>query len=888
MGKRHVHIESKMRDEPKTKGKPLKELHELRRRIVELEAVEAHRKEAEQALRESESKYRFLVENSKEIILILNKKGRIIFANRSTLARYGYSKEELIGKPISRFLTRDCAKRVLDALTQEYLGHPQPELEVRARTKSGEIRYLRSSQGSVPVYEKGTLVGVMVSARDVTEDKKAEEALRENRRLFEELWDDAPVAYHTLDTRALVTRVNQTEAKMLGYAKEEMVGKPIFEFVLPEQRAAAEMRFLQKISGQNVPREEVRIYVKKDGSRIYVDIDDVVERNSHGKVIGIRTTMVDITQRKRAEEETRNSEELFKILFEYAPDAYYLSDLKGKFIDGNKVAEEVIGYKKEELIGQSFLNLNMLSEDQIPKAVSLLAKNAMGRATGPLELVLERKDGSKVSLEIRTYPVKVKGRTVVLGIARDITQRKKAEELLRESEEKFRNLAEQSPNMIFIEANGRVLYANKKCEETMGYGREEIYSPEFDFLGMIAPEFGEKIRINLRRHMKGEEIMPYECPLLTGKGKRIEAVIATKLIDYGREKAILGTVTDITELKRAEDALLASEERYRNLFNNVPVGLYRTTPGGDWLDANAASARMLGYPDRESMLRANALNDYVSPEDRERWKAILETSGVLEDFEVQLRRQDGKIIWVKDSARAIKDKDGLVLCYEGAIVDFTERKKAGEELDDTLKMLRKSLGATIQAISRLVETRDPYTAGHQRRVADLARAIATEMRLPKEQIEVVRMAGLIHDIGKISIPAEILSRPGRLGKEESNLLKIHPQSGYEILKQVEFPGPVAQTILQHHERIDGSGYPLGLKDKEILIQAKTLAVADVVEAMLSHRPYRPARSLDQALEEISKNTGVLYDPKVVEACLSLFREKGFTFREEQNATISPN
>jgi len=198
-----------------------------------------------------------------------------------------------------------------------------------------------------------------------------------------------------------------------------------------------------------------------------------------------------------------------------------------------------------------------------------------------------------------------------------------------------------------------------------------------------------------------------------------------------------------------------------------------------------------------------------------------------------------------------------------------------------MEMLRKAMGGTIQAISRIIEMRDPYTSGHQRRVADLARAIATEMGLPKDKIDGIRMAALIHDIGKISVPAEILSKPGRLNKMESKMIKSHPKTGYEILKRVEFPWPIAQIILQHHERIDGSGYPSGLQDKEILIEAKIIGVADIIEAMSSHRPYRPALGIDKALEEISKNRGVLYDPKVVDACLKLFMEKGFKFEQEE-------
>jgi putative nucleotidyltransferase with HDIG domain len=174
-----------------------------------------------------------------------------------------------------------------------------------------------------------------------------------------------------------------------------------------------------------------------------------------------------------------------------------------------------------------------------------------------------------------------------------------------------------------------------------------------------------------------------------------------------------------------------------------------------------------------------------------------------------------------------------------------------------------------------VETRDPYTAGHQIRYADLARAISAEMGLPPEKIDGIRMAASIHDIGKLSIPAEILSKPTKLTEIEFKLIMEHARKGYEILKDVESSRPLAEIVYQHHERMDGSGYPRGLKGEEILMEARILAVADVVEAMASHRPYRPALGIDAALSEIEKNRGILYDEAVVDNCLRLFQEKGF-------------
>ncbi len=202
------------------------------------------------------------------------------------------------------------------------------------------------------------------------------------------------------------------------------------------------------------------------------------------------------------------------------------------------------------------------------------------------------------------------------------------------------------------------------------------------------------------------------------------------------------------------------------------------------------------------------------------------------------------------------------------------------ELESSLKGMKKALGQTTEAIAYMSEMRDPYTAGHQRRVAKLASAIAREMSLPEDQIEGIRVCGFLHDVGKIVVPAEILSKPGRINDAELSLIRTHSSVSYEILKLLEFPWPVAKAVLQHHERRDGSGYPAGLTAKELTVEAEIIAVADVVESMASRRPYREALGIDRALEEISQKKGTLYNPEVVNACLRLFREKGFEFEEK--------
>lgn len=255
--------------------------------------------------------------------------------------------------------------------------------------------------------------------------------------------------------------------------------------------------------------------------------------------------------------------------------------------------------------------------------------------------------------------------------------------------------------------------------------------------------------------------------------------------------------------------------------------------------------------------------------------------GEVNTHEAEAIDKDGRKMYFSGSARVIsRDSDGYPLSVVRIYNDITEQKKTEHELKQSMLQLRKNLTGTVQAMAMTVETRDPYTAGHQRRTSDIARGIAQEMGLPGKQVDGIRMAGVIHDLGKISIPAEILSKPGKIGRPEFSLIKHHPQTGYDILKGIDFRWPVADIVLQHHERIDGSGYPFGLVSEDILIEAKIIGVADVIEAMSSHRPYRPALGIDKAFSEIMQHRGDLYDADVVDATVELFTKREFDFTAE--------
>jgi len=323
--------------------------------------------------------------------------------------------------------------------------------------------------------------------------------------------------------------------------------------------------------------------------------------------------------------------------------------------------------------------------------------------------------------------------------------------------------------------------------------------------------------------------------------------------------------------KRLENQL----EFDAHLFDAATDSIMVHDLDGNCVYVNEAAYRSHGYG-KEELMGIN-LYQLNAPEHAKLVEA--ETSGLLEKSEVKFEsahiRKDKSLIPVEVRSRVIKSGGQKLIL--SAVRDITERKRTEEELKQSAEKLRKAMEGTIQTIALTTEMKDPYTAGHQHRVAKLASAMAMELCLSQEQIEGIRVAGSLHDIGKIYVPAEILAKPGHLRQNELNLVKDHAQVGYDLLKTIEFPWPVAQIVLQHHERVDGSGYPLGLKGENILIEAKILGVADVVEAMSSHRPYRPAFSIEKALLEIIHKKDVLYPPEVVDACVTLINDKGFKF-----------
>lgn len=324
----------------------------------------------------------------------------------------------------------------------------------------------------------------------------------------------------------------------------------------------------------------------------------------------------------------------------------------------------------------------------------------------------------------------------------------------------------------------------------------------------------------------------------------------------------------------AEIRLKKSEEKYRTLFQDSRDAIYMSADHGTLVDFNQSTLELFGYS-REEMYKIQTKDLFIKEAEYLKFQDEIKQNGSVREFEAKLCKKDGTEMNCLISSTARHGNENNIIGYQGIIRDISELMSSRQTLETTLKKLRKALGGTIQAMALTVETRDPYTAGHQRGVSNLARAIATEMRVSENKIQGIRFAGIIHDIGKICVPGEILSKPGDISENELGLIKEHSQVGHNILKTVDFPWPIAQIVRQHHEKINGTGYPDGLSGENILLEARVVAVADVVEAMASHRPYRPSLGIDMALKEIQKNRNVFYDPQAVDACLRLFNEKGY-------------
>lgn len=585
---------------------------------------------------------------------------------------------------------------------------------------------------------------------------------QELAQAFESLFDLSSLPMLICDGR-LVVRANPAAAGLLGIPSAgDMVGRAILDFVHADSQTSMAERLADASGKRTRVQPQIETYVREDG--VALNGETIVAPVPWRQGAAVAVTVVDIADRRNAQKATLEAEHRYRSLFDISPDPVVVHD-GDSVILANHSAQEFFGLKVQDMRGRSVLGY--VHPDQRDRVVARIRTMLESGSRLPrFELTLILDDGRAVEAESSSAPFMLESRRVIMTVFRDVSERKRAERALRESEQRFRAIVEAAPlGMHLYELEGDVLRftgANPAADRILGVDNSQ-------FIGLPIEE-------------AFPGLMDTEVPRRYGRIARDGGVWSTDQIDY-------------------------AEGEIRGAFE---VHAFRTV----------GTSMVAMFSDITDRLRSQA--------ELQRLKNDLESAVSIQGVELERAQRD--------------------------------------------------LDAVTTIASKTVEQRDPYTAGHQRRVGQLAVAIAVQLDKDEAYVERIRVAANLHDIGKISVPAEILSKPGALTPIEYELVKTHPESAAAILRSVDVGWPLADIVEQHHERVDGSGYPNGLLGEATLLEARILAVADVVEAMASHRPYRPSAGLDAALAEITQQRGSLYDPEVVDACLSVIAA-GFEFEQ---------
>ena len=759
---------------------------------------------------------------------------------------------------------------------------------------------------------RADLIGELESLRaEIARLQEAEAALRDTGALYRSLADSSPVGVFFLVNgkfRFLNARFEQST----GYRAGDLLGRDSLVVVHPEDRERVHRDAVEMLRGRRSTPYEFRA-VTKDG-RVRWILGTVAPVSFHGER-AVHGSYMDITEQKETRRRLEEMETVGSSILDALPVAVIVLRER-KILFANRATESVFGWKPDELTGQGtrVLYRSDAEYEEIGRRFYPVLER---RRTHGEEFPCRHRDGRDILCYVSTSRI---GETLqekgIVATYEDITERKRAEADLKESEQRLRRIIDGSPIAAFvIGRDHRVLYWNRALEELSGIRAADVIGSDGHWRAfypekrpclsdLLVDQAFESIPAWYAACCSPSKLIEeaYEAtdyfPYLGNGGKWLRFTAAVIRDSSGAPVGAMETLEDVTERKNAEEALRESEERLRAILEGSPTPTFVIDRGHQVIGWNRALVELTGVRSEDVMhteKHSMALYGVKRPT-----VADLLVDGAADPAETirkwygpNLRRSEllgeayeatGPLSfpgreekWIHFTSAAVRDRKGDMIGAVETMTDVSPLKRAEEELRLTVEKLRMATAGIIRAIALIVETRDPYTAGHQHQVARLAEAIAREMGLPAETVEAIYVAASIHDLGKISVPAEILSKPGNISEIERGIIRTHPQVGYDILKTIDFPWPIAEIVLQHHERLDGSGYPRGLRDGEIRVEARIIGLADVVESMGSHRPYRPTLGMGRALAEIRKNRGILYDPAVVDICLALFENNRFAF-----------
>ena len=892
---------------------------------------------AEEDLQMSEEKFMSISDSVHEAILIMDNQGNISYWNNAAEKIFGYSAQEALGKKLHTFLV---PQRYQAAYRKGFCKFKmtgqgpaiRKTLEFEATRKDGTEIPIELSISAKKFKGERYAVGII---RDITECKRAEEELRESEIKFRMIFQNVTDVITYVSRYGKILDVNGRVEELFGYKPDELIGKNFAKIgVLGLKDLPRIVKLFKDTIKGGKAKSIVELELKhKNGNKVFVEVRTSIIKKK-GKVEAVVNIFRNITELKRADEHILTQNAITNAINKVFKRALICKNDREVAHTCLAVAEELTD-SKFGFIGEvnqsGYFDTIALSNPgwdacTISKtnAVSMIKDMEIRGLWG--KIIKEEKtlivndpsshpesvgtpEGHPSIISFLGVPLKQGDKTIgMIGLANktsgygksdqeavetlavsfvEALMRKRAEVKLRESEELYRDLVEKAGIAILIdEKEGNFKYVNERLAKMLGYSLEEMKKQSIR--SIVHPNDVEMAIKYHKARLEGKKTPSrYEFKGIKKDGSTI--YLEVDVITLKEGKNIVGTrsyLWDITQRKLVEEVLQESERKYRVLFECANDAVFLLNSEQRPLAVNKKAADMLGYSIEELINLSS--KDIVVPSEYEafqgKFKSIWEGKS-FPPYERIFRKKDGTEFPVEINAALMRDKERRPQYVQNIVRDITERKRVENELKQTSEKLRQSLGGIVKVVASTVELRDPYTAGHQRRVADLACAIATEMVHSKDRIEGIQMAGIIHDIGKISIPAEILSKPGSLSETEFSLIKEHSKTGYDLLKNVEFPWPIAQIVLQHHERIDGSGYPQGLSGEDILLEARILGIADVVEAISSHRPYRPALGIDSGLEQISENRGVLYDPEIVDACIKVISEKKYEFEKQSRNSL---
>ncbi|MBN1271464.1 MAG: PAS domain S-box protein [Candidatus Aminicenantes bacterium] len=865
--------------------------------------------QGENFIHECESLYKELLLTSEDSIVVTDLEGKILNISHGTMKLFQYKNpEELIGQSGFILMLPSERKKMAEKLRETIKTGSIKNQEAAWQRKDGSV-FIGESNGSVIRDSSGKPKGIISITREITYRYQYEKV----QKVLFNITRSTNISVN-LDAllkniyRELGTLIDTTNFFIALYDKKKDTYTFPFYVDAYDKFEEFEPKRLKK---------SLTDYVRRTGKPLLADGDVLSELEREGEidligtpcqiwlgvplksgeeVIGVVTvqsytnskayTGQDLQllnyvsnhvaiaiERKKSEDALRESEERFrKMAANIQEGLAIIEDDKVVFV--NERLCEIYGYNPDEMKQFSSFNLAAPEERIRLKAAAEHVKKT-GRLPKEIQFWIIRKDGNRRYVR-NSYSTSHNGGGVTSRylIVSDITEQQKTEEALKSSEEKFRLMFEKATDAIIWTdvKTGKIINCNRSVKDLFGYTKKEILGK--NQTSLHPSEEKEKYEKLYHSYITHKQKVNQEVEVITKDRKRKTVLISASLIEMNESQIMQIIFRDISRRKQTEEQLKESETKYSTLVENSMDAVV-IIKNGLIKFANKQAEVISGYS--HSQIKNMPLEKLIAPEFMElmltRHEERLKGKKVPPFYEALIVRKDGKKIDVEISATMIPFEGGKAVM--AVVRDITSRKRAEAELKKSYEKLQRSMESTISAIARMVELKDPYTSGHQQRVAELSCTIARKMGMTENRITGLHMAAIIHDIGKLYIPAEILSRPSKLSESEFQLIKDHPTIAYKILKPIESQWNVAEIVYQHHERIDGSGYPRGLKNDEILLEARILGLADLVDAMSSHRPYRPSHSINRTLDEVIRNRGILFDTKVVDICVRLFREEKF-------------